>query len=492
MGETLYEILGVARGSTQEEIKQAFFKLARLYHPDSNPSVNSTERFMKIQKAYDTLGNPKKRKQYDQLEPVPLSATFPGEIQIHQSSQFINPDNPAQLAYALVEMKSVGIENAETINAPNICFVIDRSTSMKGQRINLVQTGIKKFLQEISKETSVSLVAFSDQAEIILAPTNIKDIGSIIQKIDKIETSGGTELYQGLEAGINFLWHSRGEAWGRHLLIFTDGRTYGDEEKSLELAKKAASRGIKISALGIGHEWNDIFLEALTNATGGQSHFINGSEDLATFFQVFHSEIANEISHGMTLDFVHDRKVIIESVHMVHPCIANLPVESPIVLGNLYQNKQNSYLISFRVTEPVSIGDQVVLLDGLLKLKLKKGMETIAVNERLRVSVLARRTEEKEDPPVEILKALSLITMYQMQERARNHVQYGEYSAAVKQLGQIATRFFAQGHDEMAQVILQEAEKIKKSNSYSKDGDKRIKYGTRSLLQLTEENPRIE
>jgi hypothetical protein len=71
-------------------------------------------------------------------------------------------------------------------------------------------------------------------------------------------------------------------------------------------------------------------------------------------------------------------------------------------------------------------------------------------------------------------------------------VQYGEYSAAVKQLGQIATRFFAQGHDEMAQVILHEAEKIKKSNAYSKDGDKRIKYGTRSLLQLTEENPRIE
>ncbi len=135
MGESFYDILGVVRNSTQAEIKQAYFKLARLYHPDSNPSVSSTERFMKIQKAYDTLGNPKKRKQYDQLEPVPLSSSFPGEICIHQSCQFLDPDNPAQLAYALIEMKASTQDKPGTNCAPNICFVVDRSTSMKGHRI---------------------------------------------------------------------------------------------------------------------------------------------------------------------------------------------------------------------------------------------------------------------------------------------------------------------------------------------------------------------
>ena len=69
--EDLYKILGVPRDASAADIKKAYRQLVRKYHPDANPgNRDAEEHFKKINQAYEVLGDPGKRNQYDQFGTV--------------------------------------------------------------------------------------------------------------------------------------------------------------------------------------------------------------------------------------------------------------------------------------------------------------------------------------------------------------------------------------------------------------------------------------
>lgn len=63
----MYEVLGLSKGASKDEVKKAYRQLAKKYHPDLNKEPGAQERFSDIQSAYDVLSSDEKRRQYDQF-----------------------------------------------------------------------------------------------------------------------------------------------------------------------------------------------------------------------------------------------------------------------------------------------------------------------------------------------------------------------------------------------------------------------------------------
>ncbi len=278
-----YDLLGIPKDATPDEVRRAFREAAHRLHPDVRREQLGTEMFIQAQKAYEVLADPKARSLYDQSlleqgnDPVILEVTYSRPNLAMQTEQ--------QLIYALLEF-SPAAKYSNTPDPPlNVCLVLDRSTSMQGTRMDTVKTAAVELIRQLRPEDHLSLVLFSDRAEVLLPAGKRIDRTLIETQIQMIRASGGTEIYQGLQTGFNEVNLNSTRSLINHIILITDGRTYGDEDQCLQLADQAAARGIRITGLGIGTEWNDVFLDDLTGRTGGTSLYISRANDIRSFLQ---------------------------------------------------------------------------------------------------------------------------------------------------------------------------------------------------------------
>ena len=97
--------------------------------------------------------------------------------------------------------------------------------------------------------------------------------------------------------------------------------------------------------------------------------------------------------------------------------------------------------------------------------------------------VLAIKDTSDLDPPhPAIIPALSKLSLYRLQEKARQEMARGNYARATETLQKLATRLLSQGERSLAKTVMLEIESIETDKTYTEYGEKKIKYGTRALM----------
>jgi len=477
-----YAILGVARDASQEEIKRAYFEAAQKLHPDKNTAAGETELFLGAQLAYEALSNPKRRAMYDATLAPQVKIQLPYEYNLIYSRPTMVHLNEPQMLYLLVELETP----AEARRAPapplNVCLVLDRSTSMQGEKMDMVKSTAIQVLRNLRSQDILSVVTFSDRAEVIIPAAYDQDRARLESRIQMIKPSGATEIFQGLEAALNEVRRSLDSKRINHIVLLTDGHTYGDEQQCLALASQAAELGIGISAMGIGREWNDIFLDILATRTGASSAFISEAKDIKRLLLEKFNALAHTYADDVILEINPLDGIELSYAFRLQPDPAPVMIdELPLRLGPILQDTSTRVIFEYIIQPKAVKSDILTFLDGALKVLIASRplpVPPLRMHLQRPVSDLA----ETDPPPAEVVQALSRLMLFRMQDRARKEIEKGNLDTATRQLQALAANLLTQGERSLAQTIMLEVDHIQQKNTLSAEGSKKINYGTRALF----------
>ncbi len=485
--KSYYALLGVLRDASAEEIRRAYFDSAQRLHPDKNQLPGETELFLEVQQAYEVLSNPQRRAQYD--------ATLPAEEEAPSSPiswkvQYSRPNlvhlTEPQLIYVLFEAEPD--QTAEKPSTPplNLCLLLDRSTSMAGEKLDLVKAAALEIARSLRPDDIFSVVAFADRPEILLPASFQTDRARLTGRIQSLQAGGATEIYQGLAAGIEELQRTADPGRISHLILLTDGHTYGDEQNCLRLAEEASRQNIGISGFGIGSEWNDIFLDALAGKSGNSSTYIAKPRQIQQLLVDKFQALTSTYVEDVLLQVKQTDGVAISYAFRLQPQSGPVPLEDELHLGPIHQDTKLGILLELLIEASAVRGKLTTLLEGTLRLVMP-ARQGVQLPIRIKLEREVADVPREDPPPTAILDALSRFTLYRLQERARQEADAQEYDAASRHLKSLAALLLTQGEKDLARTALLEAEQTHKMQTLSKEGSKQIKYGTRALFGVLAE-----
>jgi uncharacterized protein YegL len=197
-----------------------------------------------------------------------------------------------QVSYDGKAVLQIGIATPQSLPsdemAPlNLVLVIDRSGSMAGDRISNVKKAVRNLIEQFRESDKISIVGFSSDARVHLAPCKKTNISEIDVALSEIQAGGGTNLYAGLMLGYKqALKHFDPERTNR-VIFLTDGNANigtTDAEEIAAESKKCNKRGISLSTIGLGEDFNHQLLRELADKGHGLVHFVSDSQDIQKTF----------------------------------------------------------------------------------------------------------------------------------------------------------------------------------------------------------------
>jgi Ca-activated chloride channel family protein len=471
-----YAILGVSRDVTNAGVRDAFAELLSRFPPDS--SEEKDPEYDRILRAYNVLSDPERRATYDSL--IVESAVSALTVKIQASRSHIETSETAQLLYILVDvLPPTSVSDSQ--RPLNLSLVIDRSTSMKGERLDHVKSAIELLIDKLGPDDIISVISFSDRPEVVVPSGTIINKKTLLQKIRNITASGGTEIYQGLFAGVQELHRVPLPQHTNHLILLTDGHTYGDTDKCLLLAEQSARAGVDFSAFGIGTEWNDQFLDKLVSPSSGQSQYIEAPTQIIDYLQERITGLGSIHARNLRLSLDFPKTASAEFGFKLSPFAQPLSlVEKEIKLGNIEGRRPLSILLEFNIEpQPIETRLQIPLnftadLPGQQKYTFKHHHQLIVLEKA-----------PAPEPVPDLIKAVRLLNMYRMNEKVLDDVEAGYLDMATRRMKHLSTRLLEMGQTKLAQQAHAEGERLSTMGDVSGEGRKKLKYGTRALLAQT-------
>ncbi|MBI5549805.1 MAG: VWA domain-containing protein [Deltaproteobacteria bacterium] len=171
----------------------------------------------------------------------------------------------------------------------NLALVLDRSGSMAGEKISQARRAARQLVQQLDERDRFSLVTFGSDVTTLISST-LATAGAkerMLASIEGIAELGGTNLSGALEAGLAEVVAYRSQYNLSRIVLLSDGQAnegITSPAGLAALARRVSSQGLTLSSIGVGLDFNESVMEALSEHGGGSYHFLNDAEQLAGIF----------------------------------------------------------------------------------------------------------------------------------------------------------------------------------------------------------------
>ena len=267
----------------------------------------------------------------------------------------------------------------------------------------------------------------------------------------------------------------------------TDGQTYGDEDMCFRLIKNARSDGINIYGVGIGNEWNDEFLDELVGYAGGTSTYLSDIHKLPTVLSNLIKMAHADSIPQVTMKFETNSRVTLSNVFRLEREVSLLPAyNNQVCIGTVPFGSKIQLLLEFNIPSLNTDEGEVCLLNGKFinnSYKEQLKIQSYSIDMKVPISSTPKKNDSISS---EIMQAVFSISLYRMQEAARNEIRKGEINKGIRMLRNLANQLKVQGKPALASRIIEEVLFIENYQGYSTSGEKQIKYATRILSAETQ------
>lgn len=233
--------------------------------------------------------------------------------------------------HALVVLKATGQQLGR--RAPiNVCLCIDRSGSMEGPPLDYVKMACDYVVDMLESNDILSIVTFEEHVDVLMPARRVVNKALIKEHIHRIEPGNTTNLYDGLVAAFMQIASVLPQTQGyvTRVLLLTDGDpTVGIKDYSTIVQQVAEQRakGITVTALGFGPEYNEELLAGIAKRSGGNYYYIQRPDLIPEVFRRELETVMSVVARNVQVRLQLSRWVNLRQVYGLQPSFGPRTVE---------------------------------------------------------------------------------------------------------------------------------------------------------------------
>ena len=241
----------------------------------------------------------------------------------------------------------------------NIAVVLDRSGSMKGEKIEYVKTATKILASQLNQNDILSLTVYDDEVNKLVPPAKMKDLHGFGPAVDSVFSGGMTFLSGGYEQGCIFAKENKSDKNISRVMLLTDGLAnegITDPDQLASIALKKNNDGITTTTIGVGKDYDESLLGKMAENGGGGTYYIENPDDAPSVFQEELGYLKSLVATNVVVKFVpnnHELTFDQLNTYRVNP-------DKSFLLGDLYSGQKKSIVLELLIPAmPVSNDNEI-------------------------------------------------------------------------------------------------------------------------------------